>query len=62
MNRFGLALCSGGFRVALYHPGLIRSLRDAGILPRVTHFSSVTVRPAMNSGSRLGDHHGIGRS
>jgi predicted acylesterase/phospholipase RssA len=42
MNRFGLALSGGGFRAALYHLGLIRFLRDAGILPRVTHISSVS--------------------
>src|SRR6516225_7408886 len=40
MNRFGLALSGGGFRAVLYHLGLIRFLRDAGILPRVTHISS----------------------
>jgi predicted acylesterase/phospholipase RssA len=42
MNRFGLALSGGGFRAVLYHLGLIRFLRDAGILPRVTHISSVS--------------------
>jgi predicted acylesterase/phospholipase RssA len=42
MNRFGLALSGGGFRAALYHLGLVRFLRDAGILPRVTHISSVS--------------------
>src|SRR6516225_11190213 len=42
MNRFGLALSGGGFRAVLYHLGLIRFLRDAGILPRVTHICSVS--------------------
>ena len=42
MNRFGLALSGGGFRAVLYHLGLVRFLRDAGILPRVTHISSVS--------------------
>ena len=42
MNRFGLALSGGGFRAVLYHLGLVRFLRDAGILSRVTHISSVS--------------------
>jgi predicted acylesterase/phospholipase RssA len=42
MNRIGLALSGGGFRASLYHLGLVRFLRDAGILPRVTHISSVS--------------------
>jgi predicted acylesterase/phospholipase RssA len=42
MHRFGLALSGGGFRAALYHLGLVRFLRDAGILRRVTHISSVS--------------------
>jgi predicted acylesterase/phospholipase RssA len=42
MRRFGLALSGGGFRASLYHLGLVRFLRDAGILPRVTHISSVS--------------------
>ena len=42
MNRFGLALSGGGFRASLYHLGLVRFLRDAGILPRVTHISAVS--------------------
>jgi predicted acylesterase/phospholipase RssA len=42
MNRFGLALSGGGFRAVLYHLGLIRLLRDAGILPQVTHICSVS--------------------
>ena len=42
MNRLGLALSGGGFRAVLYHLGLIRFLRDAGILSRVTHISSVS--------------------
>src|SRR3984957_11817743 len=42
MNRIGLALSGGGFRAVLYHLGLIRFLRDAGILSRVTHISSAS--------------------
>src|SRR5262249_13659980 len=42
MARFGLALSGGGFRAALYHLGLIRFLRDAGILSQVTHISAVS--------------------
>ncbi len=42
MNRLGLALSGGGFRATLYHLGLVRFLRDAGILPRVTHISAVS--------------------
>jgi predicted acylesterase/phospholipase RssA len=41
-NRFGLALSGGGFRASLYHLGLVRFLRDAGILPQVTHITSVS--------------------
>ncbi len=42
MNNIGLALSGGGFRAALYHLGLVRFLRDAGVLPRVTHITSVS--------------------
>jgi len=42
MNRFGLALSGGGFRAVLYHLGLVRFLRDAGILSRVSHISAVS--------------------
>jgi predicted acylesterase/phospholipase RssA len=42
MKRFGLALSGGGFRASLYHLGLVRFLRDAGILPHVTHITSVS--------------------
>src|SRR4051812_36729845 len=41
-NKFGLALSGGGFRASLYHLGLIRFLREAGILPQVTHITSVS--------------------
>ncbi len=41
-RRLGLALSGGGFRASLYHLGLIRFLRDAGILSRVTHVTSVS--------------------
>jgi len=50
MNRLGLALSGGGFRAVLYHLGLVRFLRDAGILPRVTHISAVS------GGSIIGAH------
>src|SRR5436190_8217240 len=42
MKKIGLALSGGGFRATLYHLGLIRFLRDAGILPQVTHITSVS--------------------
>jgi predicted acylesterase/phospholipase RssA len=42
MNRFGLALSGGGFRAVLYHLGLVRFLRDAGILSRVSHICAVS--------------------
>ncbi len=42
MNKIGLALSGGGFRASLYHLGLVRFLRDAGILSRVTHITSVS--------------------
>jgi predicted acylesterase/phospholipase RssA len=42
MNRIGLALSGGGFRASLYHLGLVRFLRDAGQLSRVTHITSVS--------------------
>src|SRR5262245_42043837 len=42
MNSIGLALSGGGFRATLYHLGLVRFLRDAGILPRVSHITAVS--------------------
>jgi hypothetical protein len=42
MSKIGLALSGGGFRASLYHLGLVRFLRDAGILSRVTHITSVS--------------------
>src|SRR6516225_7011539 len=42
MNKIGLALSGGGFRASLYHLGLVRFLRDAGVLPRVTHVTAVS--------------------
>src|SRR5207245_7418186 len=41
-KKFGLALSGGGFRATLYHIGLARFLRDAGILSQVTHITSVS--------------------
>src|SRR5438270_176327 len=42
MKTIGLALSGGGFRASLYHLGLVRFLRDAGLLPRVTHITAVS--------------------
>src|SRR5687768_10539673 len=41
-KKIGLALSGGGFRASLYHLGLVRFLRDAGILPQVTHITAVS--------------------
>ena len=40
--RIGLALSGGGFRATLYHLGMVRWLRDAGLLTSVTHITSVS--------------------
>ena len=42
MKNFGLALSGGGFRACLYHLGVIRYLRDADLLSRVSHITSVS--------------------
>src|SRR6516225_3310451 len=42
MKKIGLALSGGGFRASLYHLGLIRFLRDAGLLSEVSHITSVS--------------------
>ena len=42
MKKLGLALSGGGFRASLYHLGLVRFLRDAGLLRQVTHITSVS--------------------
>ena len=42
MHRIGLALSGGGFRATLFHLGMIRFLREANILPAVTHITSVS--------------------
>ncbi len=42
MHRIGLALSGGGFRASLFHLGMVRFLREANILPRVTHITSVS--------------------
>lgn len=42
MQRIGLALSGGGFRATLFHLGMIRFLREAGILSAVTHITSVS--------------------
>jgi predicted acylesterase/phospholipase RssA len=40
--KLGLALSGGGLRATVYHLGLLRFLRDAGILSQVTHITSVS--------------------
>ena len=42
MKKIGLALSGGGFRATLYHLGLVRFLRDSGLLPQVSHITSVS--------------------
>src|SRR6201982_1630931 len=42
MQKIGFALSGGGFRATLFHLGLVRFLRDAGILRQVTHITSVS--------------------
>jgi predicted acylesterase/phospholipase RssA len=42
INKIGLALSGGGFRATFYHLGLVRFLRDAGILSRVSQITSVS--------------------
>lgn len=51
--KIGLALSGGGFRATLYHLGLIRFLRDAGILPNVSHITAVS------GGSIMAAHLGL---
>jgi predicted acylesterase/phospholipase RssA len=41
-KKIGLALSGGGFRATLYHLGVVRFLRDAGILSRVSQITSVS--------------------
>ncbi len=50
MPRLGLALSGGGLRATLFHLGVVRFLRDAGLLRDVTHIVSVS------GGSILGAH------
>jgi predicted acylesterase/phospholipase RssA len=42
MAKIGLALSGGGFRGTLFHLGVVRFLRDAGVLRDVTHITSVS--------------------
>jgi hypothetical protein len=42
MHRIGLALSGGGFRATLYRLVMIRFLREANILPEVTHITSIS--------------------
>src|SRR3974390_2445460 len=61
MKQIGLALSGGGFRATLYHLGLVRFLRDAGLLSQVTHITSVSggsiiaAHLALNWGRYTGD-------
>jgi predicted acylesterase/phospholipase RssA len=41
-KKIGLALSGGGFRATVYHIGLVRFLRDAGLLPNVSHITAVS--------------------
>ena len=50
MSRLGLALSGGGFRATIYHLGVVRFLRDAAILPNISHITTVS------GGSILGAH------
>lgn len=40
--RIGLALSGGGFRATLFHLGLLRYLRQAGLLTHVKYITSVS--------------------
>ena len=42
MSSIGLALSGGGFRVTLFHIGVMRQLRDADLISRVSHITSVS--------------------
>src|SRR6516162_1882495 len=42
VKKIGLALSGGGFRASLYHLGLVRFLRDAGLLSQVSHITAVS--------------------
>ena len=42
MTRLGLALSGGGLRATLYHLGVVRCLKDAGTLPKITHITAVS--------------------
>ena len=50
MTRLGLALSGGGFRATLFHLGVVRCLRDAGTLAKISHITTVS------GGSVLGAH------
>jgi predicted acylesterase/phospholipase RssA len=49
-KKIGLALSGGGFRASLYHLGVTRFLRDAGLLSQVSHITAVS------GGSIFGAH------
>ncbi|MGI9470521.1 MAG: patatin-like phospholipase family protein [Rubripirellula sp.] len=48
--RIGLALSGGGLRATLYHLGVVRYMKEAGLLSSVSHITSVS------GGSVLGAH------
>lgn len=41
-ENFGLCLSGGGFRATLFHLGVVKFLRDAGLLKEITHIFSVS--------------------
>src|SRR5689334_3429624 len=41
-GRIGLCLSGGGFRATLFHLGVVRYLRDAGLLTNVAHICAVS--------------------
>ncbi len=42
MAKIGLALSGGGFRATLFHIGIVRYLKESGLLPQVTDIASVS--------------------
>jgi hypothetical protein len=68
MPRLGLAPSGGGLRATPFHLGVVRFLRDAGLLRNVTHIVSVSggsILRAMNRDSRAplagGTNHELAR-
>ena len=48
-RRIGVCLSGGGFRAALFHLGALRRLNEAGLLSRVSTFSSVSGGSILNA-------------